>query len=146
MSFITSCPYQSADFSTSCKDLVSQNILLHNHLESISIQAAKIRDAANTSTTLGEGEASDNNLAELRSVVGWLRKEKEIVELQLELSKKEAARLKAQVDHVSQSLRQAQATLSEVQSLVRGLTHAHPSHRRGNAPPRHLLPKLITTC
>ncbi|KAF9651639.1 hypothetical protein BDM02DRAFT_3184386 [Thelephora ganbajun] len=96
------------------KDLVAQNTLLHNHLESVSTQAAKIRDAANSSsTTPGEGESSDSKLTELRSVVGWLRKEKEIVELQLELSKQETARLKTQVDHLSQSLDQARTSLSE---------------------------------
>lgn len=63
----------------------------------------------------GEGDSPDNKLSELRSVVGWLRKEKEIVELQLELGKQETARLKTQVDHLSQSLDQARATLSEVQ-------------------------------
>lgn len=62
-----------------------------------------------------EGDPSDNKLAELRSVVGWLRKEKEIVELQLELGKQETARLKTQVEHLSQNLDQARASLSEVQ-------------------------------
>lgn len=109
------CPCPFANLSISCKDLVSQNTLLHNHLESVSTQAAKIRDAANSSsTTPGEGDPSDSKLAELRSVVGWLRKEKEIVELQLELSKQETARLKTQVDHLSQNLNQARASLSEV--------------------------------
>ena len=37
------------------------------------------------------------------------------MELQLELGKQETARLKAQVDHLSQSLDQARASLSEVQ-------------------------------
>lgn len=104
------------ELNTRCKDLTAQNTHLHNHLESVSAQAARIRDAANSSTmTAGEGEAdaSDGKLAELRSVVGWLRKEKEIVELQLELSKQETTRLKTQVDHLSQSLDQARASLSE---------------------------------
>jgi len=110
--------YQSADLVISCKDLVAQNTLLHNHLESVSTQAAKIRDVANSSSTApgeGEGDSSDGKLAELRSVVGWLRKEKEIVELQLELGKQETARLKTQVDHLYQSLDQARASLAEVQ-------------------------------
>lgn len=110
--------YQCADLSISCKDLVAQNTLLHNHLESVSTQAAKIRDVANSSSTTpgeGEGDSSDGKLAELRSVVGWLRKEKEIVELQLELGKQETARLKTQVDHLYQSLDQARASLAEVQ-------------------------------
>jgi nucleoprotein TPR len=97
---------------------VAQNTLLHNHLESVSTQAARIRDAAaSSSTTPGEEDSSDGKLAELRSVVGWLRKEKEIVELQLELSKQETVRLKTQVDHLSQSLDQARASLSEVQCV-----------------------------
>jgi nucleoprotein TPR len=56
----------------------------------------------------------DTKLSELRSVVAYLRKEKEIVDLQLELSKQENARLKAQIDHLSQSLDDTRATLSEV--------------------------------
>jgi len=110
--------YRSANLAISCKDLVAQNSLLHNHLESVSTQAAKIRDVANSSSTTpgeGEGDSPDGKLAELRSVVGWLRKEKEIVELQLELSKQETARLKTQVDHLYQSLDQARASLAEVQ-------------------------------
>ena len=110
--------YRFANLVISCKDLVAQNTLLHNHLESVSSQAARIRDVANTSSTTpgeGEGDSSDSKLAELRSVVGWLRKEKEIVELQLELSKQETTRLKTQVDHLYQSLDQARASLAEVQ-------------------------------
>ena len=104
------------------------------------MQAAKIRDAANTSSAIpeGEDEPSDNNLAELRSVVGWLRKEKEIVELQLELSKQEAARLRAQVDYLTQGLRQAQASLSEVLAFVRGSYsrsyHVQERERAAEAP------------
>ena len=107
-----------------CKDLVSQNTLLHNHLDSVSSQAAKIRDAAGSSVAMpsdtdgDSSEASDTKLSELRSVVSWLRKEKEIVELQLELSKQETARLKTQVDHLSQSLDQTRAALSEVRIQI----------------------------
>jgi len=104
---------------------VSQNSLLHNHLESVSSQAAKIRDATNSSIAAPvdtDGESSDDSekLSELRSVVAWLRKEKDIVELQLELSKQESARLKTQVDHLTQNLNQTRATLSEV-SLLRAI-------------------------
>jgi nucleoprotein TPR len=107
---------------------VSQNTLLHSHLDSVSSQAAKIRDAANSSaSTVVDGdedslETQDTKLSELRSVVAWLRKEKEIVELQLELSKQETARLKTQVDHLSSSLDQTRAMLSEVRALsIRGV-------------------------
>ena len=87
-----------------CKDVSEQNKLLHQHLESVSSQAAHIRQAANSSATAQtEGDAttdSDMKLVELRQVVQYLRKEKEIVDLQLELRKQESARLKSQVDHL----------------------------------------------
>lgn len=60
----------------------------------------------------------DTKVSELRSVVAYLRKEKEIVDLQLELSKQENVRLKAQIEHLTQSLQETRATLAEVCSLV----------------------------
>jgi nucleoprotein TPR len=102
-----------------CKDLSAQNSILHQHLESVSSQATRIQQAADASaaTVTGEGETGDDvdlKLSELRSVVAYLRKEKEIVDLQLELSRQENVRLKSQIDHLSQSLEETRATLSEV--------------------------------
>jgi len=102
-------------------DIKKQNDILHKHLESVSSQAARIRQAADSNVpTEGEGEASsstdgaDAKLSELRSVVAYLRKEKEIVDLQLELSKQENTRLKTQIDHLQQTLNETRQTLSEV--------------------------------
>src|SRR6267154_3817703 len=108
----------------SCKDLSAQNALLHQHLETVSTQATRIRQAADSSTTEGtSGDADvgsdvDTKVSELRSVVAYLRKEKEIVDLQLELSKQENVRLKAQIEHHTQSLQEARATLAEVRLYV----------------------------
>ncbi|KAH0586397.1 Nucleoprotein TPR [Termitomyces sp. J132] len=106
-----------ADLTARTQDLNSQNALLHNHLESVSNQANRIKLAAESSSSSnGECDGSgdvDTKLSELRSVVSYLRKEKEIVDLQLELSKQENSRLKAQVDHLSQSLEEVRTTLSE---------------------------------
>ncbi|KAJ7689165.1 hypothetical protein B0H17DRAFT_1012272 [Mycena rosella] len=106
-----------SDLNRRCQDLTSQNSLLHQHLESVSSQAARIRQAAESSTyASGEAESTDDTdtkLSELRSVVAYLRKEKEIVDLQLELSKQENARLKTQIEHLSQTLDDTRATLSE---------------------------------
>lgn len=101
-------------------DLATQNSTLLQHLESVTSQANRIRQAADSSASVGtseEGTASedaDTKLSELRSVVSYLRKEKEIVDLQLELSKQENVRLKSQIDHLSQTLDETRATLSEV--------------------------------
>ncbi|KAJ2925786.1 hypothetical protein H1R20_g11316, partial [Candolleomyces eurysporus] len=124
-----------SDMKTRCQDLTAQNSILHQHLESVSSQATRIRQAAEDSSTavVGEGDASaddtDTKLAELRSVVSYLRKEKEIVDLQLELGKQENARLKAQIDHLGQSLQEARSTISEereraVESAASAAQHA----------------------
>lgn len=102
-----------------CKDLSSQNAILHQHLESVSSQATRIQQVSDASAnaTAEEGDATedvDTKLSELRSVVSYLRREKEIVDLQLELSKQENVRLKSQIEHLSQSLEETRTSLSEV--------------------------------
>ncbi|KAG5646523.1 hypothetical protein DXG03_003290 [Asterophora parasitica] len=106
-----------ADLNARCRDLTSQNAILHGHLESVSNQANRIKVAASSSfTESSEGDGSgdtDTKLSELRSVVSYLRKEKEIVDLQLELSKQENSRLKAQIEHLTQNLEETRKILSE---------------------------------
>ncbi|CAL1712475.1 unnamed protein product [Somion occarium] len=108
---------EMADLNARCKDLAAQNNLLHQHLESVTSQAARIRQAADSDVAAsGEMEISedtDTKLSELRSVVSYLRKEKEIVELQLELSKQENTRFKTQIEHLAHTLEETQKTLSE---------------------------------
>ncbi|KAL5482794.1 MLP1_9 [Sanghuangporus weigelae] len=104
-----------ADLTARCKDLAAQNSLLHQHLESVSSQASRIRQAADSNMNVpesGDGDDVDSRVVELRSVVAYLRKEKEIVDLQLELSKQENARQKAQIDHLSQALEETRTALS----------------------------------
>ncbi|KAI0629748.1 hypothetical protein C8Q77DRAFT_263303 [Trametes polyzona] len=106
-----------ADLKARCKDLSDQNNLLHQHLESVSTHAARIKQAATSSTNeSADAEVTDDadtKLTELRSLVTYLRKEKEIIELQLELSKQENTRLKTQIDHLSQNLEETRRALSE---------------------------------
>ena len=69
--------------------------MLHQHLDNVSSQAARIRQAADFLVGMpGEGELADSTesrLSELRAVINYLRKEKEIVDMQLELCKQENA-------------------------------------------------------
>ena len=102
-----------------CKDLAAQNTLLYHHLDSVSSQAARIRQVADSTSESTNGDVDfgvdvDAKLSDLRSVVAYLRKEKEIVDLQLELSKQENIRLKNQLDYLNQSLQDVRKTLSEV--------------------------------
>lgn len=107
-----------------CKDLAAQNSTLHHHLESVSTQAVRIRQAADASPSVGtsETDASDDaesKLSELRSVVAYLRKEKEIVDLQLDLAKQENVRVKSQIEHLAQTLDETRETLSQVSTSWR---------------------------
>jgi nucleoprotein TPR len=54
--------------------------VLHKHLDNISSQAARIRQAADSSVVTPCG--TDSKLAERRAVIKYLRKEKEIVDMQ----------------------------------------------------------------
>ena len=107
-------------FNRRCKDLNDQNSLLHQHLESVSTHAARIKQAASsTAAESGEAEATDDadtKVTELRSLVTYLRKEKEIVDLQLELGKQETARLRTQIEHLTSNLEETRKTLSEVRT------------------------------
>ena len=60
----------------------------------------------------------DTKVSELKSAVSYLRKEKEIVDLQLELNKQENVRLKAHTKRLTQSLQESRATLAEVRSYT----------------------------
>ncbi|KAK0440023.1 uncharacterized protein EV420DRAFT_1279341 [Desarmillaria tabescens] len=97
--------------------LAEHNKLLHGHLEDVSSQAARIKQAATSSDAPaggGEGAIGDDaKLSELRSLVGYLRKDKNISELQLDLCKQENLRLSKQVEHLTETLNETRATLSE---------------------------------
>ena len=100
-----------------------QNAILHQHLESVSAQATRIRQAADapidSNVEGGEpSEDSDNRLSELRSVVNYLRKEKGIVDLQLEMSKRENEVLKSQTERLSQTLQETRTALAEVIPVI----------------------------
>jgi hypothetical protein len=68
----------------------------------------------NAENPSGETEETDQQFADLRSVISYLRKEKEISELHLEVSKQEAARSKAEVDHLTRVLDETRSLLTEV--------------------------------
>jgi len=92
--------------------------VLHQHLDNVSTQATRIRQTADSTVgTPGEGEITDetgSKLSELRAVINYLRKEKEIVDMQLELGKQENARLKSQIGYLTRDLEDTRATLSDV--------------------------------
>ncbi|KAH9974884.1 hypothetical protein BGW80DRAFT_1444514 [Lactifluus volemus] len=123
---------EMADLATRCKALTEQNNVLHQHLDNVSSQAARIRQAADSSlSTPGEGETTDGTevkLSELRAVINYLRKEKEIVDMQLELCKQENARLKTQIGHLTRDLEDTRATLSEERECAASVAATDAQH------------------
>lgn len=104
------------DLHTRHEELTAQNAALHKHLESVSQQATAIRQTADQRAILADGPAAegDDALNELRSVVAYLRREKEIVDLQLDLSRQENVRLRSQIDHLTKSLDETRTQLTTV--------------------------------
>ncbi|KAH9018599.1 TPR/MLP1/MLP2-like protein-domain-containing protein [Lactarius pseudohatsudake] len=121
-----------ADLAARCKALTKQNNALHQHLDNVSSQATRIRQAADsTIATPGEGDTADGTeakLSELRAVINYLRKEKEIVDMQLELGKQENARLKTQIGHVTRDLEDTKATLSDERERAASVAATDAQH------------------
>lgn len=104
--------------SNRCDDLNTQNVVLHEHLETFGTQAAKIQaqdatDTTDSSTTLSESTSTEST-TQLREVIRYLRREKEIVDLQLEFGKQEAARLRQQLEFANRNLEESRQALVEV--------------------------------
>ncbi|RVD80964.1 uncharacterized protein DFL_008847 [Arthrobotrys flagrans] len=96
-----------------CDDLIKQNKLVHDQFEVVSQQIADLQK--DRERAIGELAiaTSDQSLEELREVITYLRREKEIVDVQLELQTQEAKRLKVQLDHTRKQLDEVRVTLSE---------------------------------
>lgn len=117
-----------ADSAARLKELNEQNNRLHDHLQDITAKATRIRETAEPSAGLADGEGADEEdtkYAELRSVLGYLRNAKNIAETQLEISKQESTRLRNQVEHLEKALRDAREALSEVRECYYLSSESH---------------------
>jgi nucleoprotein TPR len=108
-----------------CDDLLKQNNLLHEHLETVSAQATKL-----SSHTIDQAVGSDpgdqkvlqndmnenmvESVEQLRGVIRYLRNNYDIAQQQIELSKMESARLQQQLQHASKALDQTKMELNQV--------------------------------
>ncbi|CAN6630447.1 protein Mlp1p [Trichomonascus vanleenenianus] len=90
-----------------CNDLVVQNKVLLDQLESFSTRtASKLPEGAER--FIDEPNSTTNNL---REVIGHLKREKEIVDTHYEVALQETKRLKQQLTHVQSELDQAKVDL-----------------------------------
>ncbi|EPS42735.1 hypothetical protein H072_3269 [Dactylellina haptotyla CBS 200.50] len=96
-----------------CDDLSKQNKMVHTQFEVVSQQIADLQKDRERAIGQLEIATSDQSLEELREVITYLRREKEILEIQLELQTQEAKRVKTQLDHTRKQLDEVRVTLSE---------------------------------
>ncbi|KAF8977576.1 hypothetical protein BGZ46_007267 [Entomortierella lignicola] len=109
-----------------CTELKDQNDKLHRHLEDVSSQALTIQQRMNApissseegDETPSEGVkgTTENQLAELRDVIRYVRREKEILTCQHELNLQESRRLKQQLEQTTRSLEETRSLLTEERS------------------------------
>jgi nucleoprotein TPR len=98
------------DLKTRREDINSQNRRLHQQFEAVSGQIAALKQSHASS---GEISSQDEPSSNREEIITWLKNEKEIVEVQLELSVQEAKRYKqklerteAQLDETAEKLNQ----------------------------------------
>lgn len=103
-----------------CDDLNSQNKLLHQQLENVGSQISALQQ--NRSTPIENLDAGSPAAAEatfdrtadgLRELNAFLRREKEIVEVQYELKVQEAKRLQQQFDYAQSQLDESRLKLDQ---------------------------------
>jgi nucleoprotein TPR len=96
------------------QDVDEQNKLLHTQMESFSTELAALRAGRAAAADDGareETHSSSSNGNNLQEVIKFLRREKEIVDVQYELSIQEAKRLQQQLDYANTQLEEARQKL-----------------------------------
>ena len=103
-----------ADLRSRREDIQAQNKVLHEQLQNFSVQISSLHqkraDGADSNADLGP---SHNGTENLQEIITYLRREKEIVDVQYELSIQEGKRLKQQLDYAQTQLDEVRQKLSE---------------------------------
>jgi nucleoprotein TPR len=105
------------DMKTRRSDVDAQNKLLHQQMEAFSSELKTLREGrllpyAEDGERAGSPPASDET-GSLQEVIKYLRREKEIVDVQYELSIQEAKRLQQQLDYSNGQLEDVRQKLAE---------------------------------
>ncbi|KAL8841652.1 MAG: hypothetical protein Q9170_000866 [Blastenia crenularia] len=113
------------------QNLTDQNNRLYQQLETLSVQIASLqnRPLADNSNQQ-EDQATTLGLANLQEVIKYLRREKEIVDVQLELSAQEAKRLKQQLDYTQSQLDDTRLKLDQQRRVEQDRERSALNHNR----------------
>lgn len=110
-----------SELRTRRDDVNQQNKLLHQQLDNVSSQISALKQ--NRASMGGEEEESgsaSSGLENLQEVIRYLRREKEIVDVQYELSIQEAKRLQQQLQYAQNQLDQEREKLTQERQKADG--------------------------
>lgn len=113
------------------ENLNIQNNRLHQQLEHLTSQISNLQKR----TSIGENSNPDDDslapdVENLQEVIKYLRREKEIVDVQLELSTQEAKRLKQQLDYTQSQLDDTRLKLNQQRHLEEDNERTAFNHRK----------------
>ena len=94
-------------------EIGEQNALLHHQLEEITKQFAQLKKDRTTVPGNESVPMATSGLEDLQEVIKYLRREKEIVDVQYHLSTQESKRLKQQLDHTQSQLDETRLKLDQ---------------------------------
>ena len=95
------------------EDLTAQNNRLHQQFEHVTIQISSLKQSSSTNEAISNDRLSQPGLDNLQEIIKYLRREKEIVDVQLELSIQEGKRLKQQLDYAQSQLDDTRLRLNQ---------------------------------
>jgi nucleoprotein TPR len=95
------------------EDTNAQNRRLHQQLEDVSTQIAALKKTRGPAGEEGASSTPEPGTDNSQEIIRYLRQEKEIVDMQYELSIQESKRLKQQLDHAQSQLDQTREKLEQ---------------------------------
>ncbi|KAH0556454.1 hypothetical protein GP486_005636 [Trichoglossum hirsutum] len=117
-------------------DLISQNKLLHQQLEAFGSQVAALQQSRATHVDVegddipsGTPSGKDSSVDDFREIIRYLRREKEIVDVQYELSIQESKRLKKRLDHTQSQLDEARLKLEQERRSQADVGRSSAAHK-----------------
>lgn len=102
-----------AELKVGRENLSIQNNRLHQQLESVTAQISSLNKRTSSEGEAANEESPASSLENLQEVIKYLRREKEIVDVQLELSAQEGKRLKQQLDYTQSQLDDTRLRLNQ---------------------------------
>lgn len=102
-----------AELKAGRENLAAQNNRLHQQLETVTAQISSLNRRASSDGVTANEDSATSGLENLQEVIKYLRREKEIVDIQLELSAQEGKRLKQQLDYTQSQLDDTRLRLNQ---------------------------------